>query len=82
MVFREDIPVWVLVLLSTLLFLKLKSAISSDVRYNSMRGTELGYIGVLTINVISKSIRTNVNAIRLQDFFGKMSSYLLKELFR
>ena len=39
-----------------------------------MQGTESGTIGALTINAISKSIRTNVDAISFRDFFGKRSN--------
>ena len=38
-----------------------------------MSAQNSGTIGVLTIDVISKPIRTNVDAIRLQGYFGKMS---------
>ena len=38
-----------------------------------MSAQNSGTIGVLTIDVISKPIRTNVDAIRLQGYFGQMS---------
>ena len=38
-----------------------------------MSAQNSGTIGILTIDVISKPIRTNVDAIRLQGYFGKMS---------
>ena len=38
-----------------------------------MSAQNSGTIGVLTIDVISRPIRTNVDAIRLQGYFGQMS---------